>query len=616
MTEAYYGAAQHQDSIDGDDDAPMVAWVDEQLAAAENSGNLLALELHVNPYASVQAEELASVFAQAWSDDDVDPDPQSDEPAPPPRTRDEIRELIFAKLRRPDGAPYAAGYTHRPAARNARNQDEDTRLGQRFDPNDPRANTDDWVTDYESRETLDQRAAQPDPSTDNVLRGRVLDADGQPINGRWGWVVDEETGYLLLFDEAHVEVTSPGGVTSVAKGGEHWAKFAAGYTVTATHHTTPVAGMPVRGAGMMQLLNGVIKEITDESRHYRPDAAQQFDALQGIGQDGFALDQASVRMTGSQQRARPTGKAGWINEAAAENPLFPRGDVSLPYQQFKETSGDEYQIRSKMAVNDQIRQGKQAAITTEGVGTAEPDYFGAYQPPDPNDTFSIMDDTFDTPSSFSTDFADSSEDSSDESSEEDWSEDESNEGPDLDANGYPITQPRPAAATPGSAYTEDDTDAAFVIQGRDYLTAAGRSGFAEWFRTLSKEHQDLLLTDASIAAAWRTEPAPAAPAWMPNDNDQRAAATVNSAFVDSLHDRQGAAFTLAGFMLLIGDGHNVMHQAYVDDAGDSVTGTVTVRKAAIGRGAGTLTFIGVPPAKHEIVRASVTRFSSKQVRFV
>ena len=66
---------------------------------------------------------------------------------------------------------------------------------------------------------------------------------------------------------------------------------------------------------------------------------------------------------------------------------------------------------------------------------------------------------------------------------------------------------------------------------------------------------------------------------------------------------------------LVTFGHEARHLAYVQDAPDRVTGTVTVRKAGLRRGGGSLTFTGVPPAKHGVVQAAVARFSRKEVRF-
>ncbi len=162
-----------------------------------------------------------------------------------------------------------------------------------------------------------------------------------------------------------------------------------------------------------------------------------------------------------------------------------------------------------------------------------------------------------------------------------------------------------------------DPDAAFVQQARDYLDSAGRSDFAEWFATLSADNQKLLQADPQIQARWGSDDSAAsdASAWQPAEADQQSAARANAAAIDALPDRGWTDFTVAGFSLLVGDEHDQQHQDYANSAADAASGTVLVRKASLGRGSGSLTFTGVPPAKQEIVRTAVARFSNKDVIF-
>src|SRR5919197_845538 len=139
------------------EDAPTVQWVDQQLDEAEARGGLGGLALHVQAYSRFQADELAGLFSEAESSSE---EQESEEALHPPRAREEIRELIFSRLRRPDGAPYAAGYTTGPAARKAMYEGEDTRVGWRGPNNPAAAAQDGLVTHYEDRATLDQRAAE------------------------------------------------------------------------------------------------------------------------------------------------------------------------------------------------------------------------------------------------------------------------------------------------------------------------------------------------------------------------------------------------------------------------------------------------------------------------
>jgi hypothetical protein len=513
-------------------------------------------------------------------------------------------------LRRPEGAPYAAGYAEGPASRKSAYEHEETQVAWRAPNNPALAATDGWVTAYEDRGTIADRAARTNPN-DPTARGFVLASDGSPVDGRWAWVVDEQTGYLLLFDPHFTEATSPEGVTGpVASRRDVPSLLSLGYKVRSAHHTTPVAGMPVKGAGMVTLDHGRIVEITDESGHYRPDAAQQFMALQELIKQGYDLDSAKVMLTG-RGGGRPTDKAEWLDEAAQANPLYPTDDVSLRQEQFAQTQGDEYQIRAKMALNEQIQARGQTPPATES-----PDI-----PPPPPDAEHHVDDGLPA-----------SSDVSDGVPAPPPPDTEGSYGVRIPAAPDPYGVRIPAGASGDDAQTggdfdreqdsraseaEDnyqnvDADEQYVEQARAYLAAAGRPAFRDWFRTLPTETQDQLRKDPELAAATQ---APTPPTWTPGEQDHTAAATANATFVDALPDRVSATFTVAGFLLLIGDGHADQHQAYANAAPDAARGQVTVRKAGLGRGAGSLTFTGVPPAKHEVVRSAVARFSRKEVRF-
>lgn len=570
------------------EDAEVVNWVDAQLAEAENNGTLYEVALNLAGDMNLATPDVANAFAQ------VDPANAPEAPAVPP-TREEIRERIFAKLRRPDGTPYAAGYTQGPAARKAQYENETERSGAWRN----RANPDNtnFVTQYDDRATMGERAAS---TSDD---GRVLDANGAPVSGSWGWVIDEQTGYLMLFDPRAGEATSPEGVTGpLADLGGLRQLLQRGFTVRATHHTTPVAGMPVVGAGMITLDQGRITQITDESGHYRPDAVQQWHAMQELVGRGVDLDAARIQLTGREMAGnRPTDKQGWIDAAQQTNPDFPTGDVSLTPEQFAQTGGDEYQIRMKQALNEQIRGRGETPAAAEGTGTAEPTGYAApYYPGDQSDQPPIY--VQDQSANYNT--------------------------------GDPAAQPNPLRdSTAGDNYNNlednyqnlDDEPAVdpqahqqandqWLADARAFLADQGRAAFTDWFGTLPRENQDMLTNDPHIAALLSAVPAGAAPA-APTASDHEAIDAANEAAVKALDDRGATPFTVAGTALLIGGGHRAAHVSYAQSAADSASGSVTVRKSGLGRGAGSLTFRGVPPAKQEIVRAAVARFSDKTVEF-
>jgi hypothetical protein len=260
-----------------------------------------------------------------------------------------------------------------------------------------------WRTEYADRADIGDRAASGDEA------GRVLDENGDPMDGTWGWVMDEATGYLLFFPADEVTLQYPDGRVEVLTrdvGVPRWrAAQARGVVLVRTHHTTPVAGMPVTGAGIMTLQDGWIVEVTDESGHYQPTAANEYEAVEGmveqgasfqrpvrrevvIGADGQEEERyvpaeswddsdgyrdATVHLTGSGGGAggRPTGKAEWIDPLHDQNPYVPTGDLDLSAQQFETTEGNEVQIRLKAGLNEEFEAKRGAQLRSEA-GDSEP----------------------------------------------------------------------------------------------------------------------------------------------------------------------------------------------------------------------------------------------------
>jgi hypothetical protein len=665
------------------EDEPIVTWVDQTIWDAEQSGFLSELGAHVTTDSFTDPQAFAASVEQA-RDEGLSSGENSENVPSAPLSRDEIREAIFAKLRRPDGTPFAAGYVSGPAARKAMYEGEDVRNGV-WRSGVAGENRTTRVTRYEDRATIDDRAAQHD-------EGFVVDKDGYAISGNFGWVMDGQTGALLLFDPSDNQFfTADGTAYTKPDNMSVLDMIQQGYRMRAIHHTTPVAGMPVTGAGMIELDSGRITKITDESGHYRPDAVQQHQAVSSLSEQGYDLAKTEVRLTGNDMTGRPTDKAGWIDAAGATNPDFPTGDVDLRAEQFLQTGGDEYQIRMKQALNEQIidhgghvagPQPTEGEIIVNDDGSRQlrvvfdNDNYTLYPEGDadnpvvPADLLiversyartgtggwqstiryasgrTVVNDVTADDVPYSVRFAPAqpaqpasdavppasggggdasssssvSEDepapaprqqdtSSSESASEDGdnaSEDGSDDGADDDG----------ADGDNAREDSDGDVQADFVRKARSYLQTAGHAAFATWLGGLPQDNQDTLLADPELAAAWRREnAAPQAPTWQPTEADWAAAAEANATYVDSLNDRGTANFTVAGFSLIIGGGHDAQHAGWVSGAGDRTTGSVTVRKSGVGRGAGSLTFTGVPAAKQEVVRAAVARFSRKEVRF-
>lgn len=599
MTDWQYHGGQGSDE---EFDEELEAWVDSTVDQAMSLHYITKLEELFEGRTTVDTTEAAELVTAAaaapiddYSADFEDPEAESEAPLNGPETEEEqrarVRELILSRVRRPMAAPYFdAGYEAGTAQLKPDYAGEDKELGFRSKRpehrHDPR-----WVTQYDDdAENVDEEG------------GLLIDDDDEPIDGSWGWVVDEG-GDLFLFDPGECWAISPEGKYVQIVPGQAQEYLKRGFTIQSVHHSTPVAGAPVAGAGIMTLRKGKIVEISDQSGHYRPDAAQQFNAIEEMRTSGYDVSEAKVRLTGRDMKGRPTDKTGWIDEAHEANPYFPTDDVMLRPAQFEQTQGDEYQIRAKRGLGDELRaRVPEAAASAEGWGTQAPtpeevQYASPSDPVKLELNYADLDDLQPAPESS----APATRPRRDSLAEDGDPDDSSAALYDTDVT--------------FTAEPKQDADAAYLEQARDYLERAGRSAFAEWFKTLPADTQTKLVADPQIAAAWRTPERPAQPAFQPAENDFEMAAEANSKAVDDLSDGGSAEIVVAGFLVLVGFGHVPQHRDYAAAASDRVTGRVTVRKARLGRGAGTLTVTGIPPAKQEIVRSSLARFSRKTVTF-
>jgi hypothetical protein len=61
-------------------------------------------------------------------------------------------------------------------------------------------------------------------------------------------------------------------------------------TVGHTHHSSLLGGEPVSGAGEIQVQNGKLVALTDQSGHYQPSAASNDRVLQSLRDQGLVTD--------------------------------------------------------------------------------------------------------------------------------------------------------------------------------------------------------------------------------------------------------------------------------------------------------------------------------------
>jgi hypothetical protein len=134
--------------------------------------------------------------------------------------------------------------------------------------------------------------------------------------------------------------------------------------------------------------------------------------------------------------------------------------------------------------------------------------------------------------------------------------------------------------------------------------------FEAWFDSLSDAEQQKLLADPGIAA-WSKGRTFTTTEWAPSDADVQAVAAINQPYVKGLGSDDEGTWQVAGFLVLLGDGHG-----YVDWARgqhDYASGTFKVKRATFG--AGKLVFSGVPPMHQGTLESAVGQFSDKEIEF-
>jgi hypothetical protein len=163
-----------------------------------------------------------------------------------------------------------------------------------------------------------------------------------------GWVMEPSTGNIHTFDGTNVRANNLGTKRQF------------------THHSSPLAGGAVAGAGMMKIEDKHITEVTDESGHYRPEGEYTYQAVNAMAKRGL-LDRkakrddrdqhqsgrgnlsARVTLGGAVGRDGRPGK-GWLND---EEGIY-KDDLTLPYQAFLQTKGNERQARAKKSMQDEL----------------------------------------------------------------------------------------------------------------------------------------------------------------------------------------------------------------------------------------------------------------------
>lgn len=179
----------------------------------------------------------------------------------------------------------------------------------------------------------------------------VTDGKLDLLDATHGFVQNERGGFHV-FDPHRVDVLAPGD-HYWQTGDDRFVKdyLRTKYKVKRTHHTTPLAGAAVASAGMLTTVGKKVKQISDESGHYTPEAEYMHQAVSRLHGEGAFLGEAGnyahqVKF-GAYSKGVGQGK-DWI----AKNPAFAQGEVELPAEAFLESRGNERQIRLKKKIDN------------------------------------------------------------------------------------------------------------------------------------------------------------------------------------------------------------------------------------------------------------------------
>lgn len=161
---------------------------------------------------------------------------------------------------------------------------------------------------------------------------------------------------------------------------------------------------------------------------------------------------------------------------------------------------------------------------------------------------------------------------------------------------------------PASVVHGADPDSA-VASALEYLRISP-SAFPGWFDGLSEAEQQKLLVDPGIAA-WNSGRTFAPTEWAPSQADVEYVASINQPYVKNLDDGEEGTWQIAGFLLMLGDGHT--YADWARQQSDYASGTFRVKRATFG--AGKLVFSGVAPMHQGTIESAIKEFSDKDVQF-
>jgi hypothetical protein len=110
-------------------------------------------------------------------------------------------------------------------------------------------------------------------------RGRLVDSEGNLLDTgavKRGYVVSQETGTAHQFNPNKIEPK--------------------GQYVLGEHHSSPIQGGAAAAAGELKADSGVVREVTDESGHFRPNPEMTHQFVQSMEEQGVAMREKKLSM--------------------------------------------------------------------------------------------------------------------------------------------------------------------------------------------------------------------------------------------------------------------------------------------------------------------------------
>jgi hypothetical protein len=166
-------------------------------------------------------------------------------------------------------------------------------------------------------------------------QGGEVSSKGGTLDGKLGFVVDPQTGKTHIFKEGK-EGTDAGDNKDVF-----------------LHHSSPLSGGDVAGAGQMEVSGKHIEKITDKSGHYKPTGEFTFQAVRQLNAETLSAD--------IQQRLSRRKSTATKTEATSEKGVTWQGGEAEGPDTFEQLVAAEIQV-AREAFFAQLDKEQQEAI--------------------------------------------------------------------------------------------------------------------------------------------------------------------------------------------------------------------------------------------------------------